>query len=130
MPLESFRSRAMLLKLETTEGVDSVPTAALNAFQLFDGSSGVAGDVIERQLDRPFFTNDPFVVANPRAFVQGGFEIVPPAEPGHATNGIAAVDVLLWRPRCAACRAQPCLASGPGCNTCSCRSRCRWRPVK
>lgn len=95
MPLESFRSRAMLLKLETTEGVDSVPTAALNAFQLFDGSSGVAGDVVERQLDRPFFTHDPFVVANPRAFTQGGFEIVPPAVPGDATAGIAAVDALL-----------------------------------
>lgn len=95
MPLESFRSRALLLKLETTEGTDSVPTAALNAFQLFDGSSGVAGDVVERALDRPFYTNDPFVVANPRAFVQGSFEIVPPAVPGNVTTGIAAVDALL-----------------------------------
>lgn len=95
MPLESFRSRAMLLKLETTEGVDSTPTAALNAFQLFDGSSGVAGDVVEREIDRPFYSHNPFVVANPRAFIQGGFEIVPPAVPGNVTTGIAAVDALL-----------------------------------
>lgn len=95
MPLESFRSRAMLLKLETTEGVDATPTAALNAFQLFDGSSGVAGDVVERDIDRPFYSHNPFVVANPRAWITGSFEIVPPVDPGHATDGIAAVDALL-----------------------------------
>lgn len=95
MPLESFRSRALLLKLETTEGTDSVPTPALDAFQLFDGRSGVTGDVVEREIDRPYFTNAPFVIANPRAFIEGSFEIVPPTTPGDATNGIAAVDPLL-----------------------------------
>ena len=95
MPLESFRSRALLLKVETTEGTDAVPTAALDAFQLFDGSSGVTGDVVEREIDRPYFTNNPFVVANPRAFIEGSFEIVPPAVPGNATTGIAAIDTLL-----------------------------------
>lgn len=95
MPLESFRSRALLLKTETVEGTDSVPTPALDAFQLFEGSSGVAGDVVEREIDRPFFTNNPFVVANPRAFIEGSFEIVPPAVPGNVTTGIAAVDALL-----------------------------------
>ena len=95
MPLESFRSRALLLKVETTEGTDSVPTAALDAFQLFDGSSGVTGDVVEREIDRPFFTNTPFVVANPRAFIEGSFEIVPPSVPGNAVTGIASTDALL-----------------------------------
>ena len=95
MPLESFRSRALLLKVETTEGTDAVPTAALDAFQLFDGSSGVTGDVVEREIDRPYFTNNPFVVANPRAFIEGSFEIVPPAVPGNVTTGIAAIDALL-----------------------------------
>lgn len=95
MPLESFRSRALLLKTETVEGTDSIPTAALNAFQLFNGSSGVTGDVVERELDRPFFTNTPFVVANPRAFIEGSFEIAPPAVPGNATTGIPGVDALL-----------------------------------
>ncbi len=95
MSLESFRNRALLLRLETVEGTDSIPTAALHAFQLFDGSSGVEGDVVDREIDRPFFTNSPFVVANPRAFIEGSFEIVPPTMPGDATNGIAAVDALL-----------------------------------
>lgn len=95
MALESFRRRALLLKLETTEGTDAVPTAALNAFQLFEGSSGVAADVVERSIDRPYFTNDPFVVANRRAFIEGGFEIVPPAAPGVAVTGVAAIDALL-----------------------------------
>lgn len=95
MPLESFRSRALLLKIETVEGTDSVPTPALDAFQLFEGSSGVTGDVVEREIDRPFFTNNPFVVANPRAFIEGSFEIVPPAVPGNVTTGIAAVEPLL-----------------------------------
>jgi hypothetical protein len=95
MPLNSFRERALLLKVESTEGTDAVPTPALDAFQLFDGSSGVAGDVVEREIDRPYFTNNPFVVANPRAFIEGSFEIVPPAVPGNVTTGIAAIDALL-----------------------------------
>lgn len=90
--LEAFKNRALLLKLETVEGTDAVPTTLLNAFQIFDGKSSVAADQIERNIDRPFFTNNPFVLANLRAIIEGGVEIVPPAAPG--TNP-AAVDALL-----------------------------------
>lgn len=77
--LEYFKRRGLLLKIETTEGTDAVPTPALDAFQVFDGSSGIDSDKIERDVDRPFFTHNPFVNTNLRGFVEGGFEIVPPA---------------------------------------------------
>lgn len=77
--LEYFKRRGLLLKIETTEGTDATPVAATDAFQIFDGSSGIESDKIERPVDRPFFTHDPFVNTNLRGFVEGGFEIVPPA---------------------------------------------------
>jgi hypothetical protein len=79
MPLERFKNRALLLKVEATEGTDAAPAAATDAFQLMDGSSGVLSEKIERTIDRPFFTHDPFVNTNIRAFIEGGFEIVPPS---------------------------------------------------
>lgn len=95
MSLEPFKQRALLLKVETTEGTDAVPTAGLNAFQLFEGKSSVTGATVERSIDRPFFSHDPFVMANLRASVEGSFEIVPPSTPGDVTLGIASVDALL-----------------------------------
>jgi hypothetical protein len=92
--LEYFKNRALLLKLEATEGTDAVPTPDADAFQLLDGSSGVDGDKIERTLDRPYFTHDPFVVTNLRGFVEGKFEVVPPAGP-HINTSKASVDALL-----------------------------------
>jgi hypothetical protein len=92
--LERFRNRALLLKVEATEGVDALPVPATDAFQLFDGSSGLTGETVERMVDRPFFTHDPFVVTSSRGFVEGGFEMVPPTG---AYTGVtkAAVDALL-----------------------------------
>lgn len=92
--LESFKNRALLLKLEGVEGTDAVPTPALDALQLFDGSSGIESDKVERPVDRPFFGHDPFVNTNLRGFVEGGFEIVPPS--AALTSGSkASVDALL-----------------------------------
>lgn len=92
--LESFKNRALLLKVETTEGTDAVPTAALDAFQLFDGKSGLISDKIERPIDRPFFGHDPFVNVNLRGFVEGAFEIAPPTGTYSATTK-AGIDALL-----------------------------------
>lgn len=92
--LERFKNRALLLKLEVTEGVDPVPTPGADAFQLFDGTSGLMGDKVERPIDRPFFTHDPFVLTNVRGFIEGGFEIVPPAGAYTAATK-ASVDALL-----------------------------------
>jgi hypothetical protein len=79
MSLEKFRNRALLLKVETTEGTDATPTAGADAFQLFDGASGLTADKIERPIDRPFLGNTPFVNSNIRGFIEGACEIVPPA---------------------------------------------------
>ena len=92
--LESFKNRALLLKLEAVEGTDALPTPALDAFQLFDGTSGLLSDRIERPVDRPFFGSDPFVNTNFRGFIEGGFELVPPATPVSGTSK-ASIDALL-----------------------------------
>jgi hypothetical protein len=90
--LEYFSRRALLLKVETTEGTDATPTAGTNAFQLMDGKSAIEFDKVERKLDRPFFTGDPFGISNARGTIDGGFEIVPPGAPG---TDVAAVDAML-----------------------------------
>ena len=92
--LEYFKNRGLLLKLETTEGLDASPVPASDAFQLLDGSSGIDSDRIEREVDRPFFTHDPFVVTRLRGYVQGKFEVVPPVGP-HISTSKASVDALL-----------------------------------
>lgn len=93
--LERFKNRALLLKVEVTEGTDAVPAPATDAFQLFDGSSGLMSEKIERMVDRPFFTHDPFVNTNIRGFIEGGFEIVPPDVSPYTAASKASVDALL-----------------------------------
>lgn len=92
--LENFKRRGLLLKVETVEGTDAAPVTSADAFQLFDGQSGITSDKIERPVDRPFFGHDSFVNANLRGFIEGGFEIVPPAAP-YSGSSKAAVDALL-----------------------------------
>jgi hypothetical protein len=93
--LEFFKTRGLALKLEVTEGVDSVPTGALNGIMILDGSSGTEFDKVERNIDRPFFTNNRFAVANRRAFIEGTVEIYPPATPGIVTTDTPHIDPLL-----------------------------------
>jgi hypothetical protein len=82
--LESFKKRGVMIAIEAVENVDQVPVAATNGFQLFEGQSGTEFDTVERPIDRPHFTNDPFSVANKRAFIEGNFELYPPTTPGAA----------------------------------------------
>lgn len=93
MSLEQFKNRALLLKVESVEGTDATPAAGTDAFQLFDGTSGLMSDKVERPIDRPFLGHKPFVNTNLRGFIEGGFEIVCPA----ITDGTskAAIDALL-----------------------------------
>jgi hypothetical protein len=90
--LESFSRRALLLKVESTEGTDATPAAATDAFDLFDGKSAIEFDKVERKRDRPYFTGDGFGVSNMRGTIDGGFEIVPPDAPG---TDLAACDAML-----------------------------------
>lgn len=95
--LEFFRRRAVLLKAEVTEGVDSVPVAATDGFRLFEGTSSTEFDAVERAADKPHFGNDEFVVSNRRATISGGFELTPPSAPGAAAaTGNAAAERVLF----------------------------------
>lgn len=93
--LEQFKKRGVAVKIETTPGVDAVPTGAANGVMLFNGSSGTEIDKIERPVDRPFLGGNPFVVGGKRAFIEGEFELYPPATPGAATTSSADCEVLL-----------------------------------
>lgn len=93
--LEQFRKRLLTLKQETTEGTDALPTALANAILLMEGQSSTEGDIVERDIDRAFFTNRPFSFANKRAMVEGMFELFPPTTPGAASNSDAACAPLL-----------------------------------
>jgi len=80
--IEPFTSRGLALKRETTEGTDAAPTAALNAFQILDGSSKIVADSIDRNIDRPFFNARRPRSTNFRGQINGNVEVVPPQNPG------------------------------------------------
>jgi hypothetical protein len=93
--LDKFKRRGVAIKLEVTEGVDSIPAAATNGVLLFDGTSGTEFDKIERPVDTLYFTNNPFLVGNKRAFIEGTFELYPPLTPGAAATSSCDNEVLL-----------------------------------
>lgn len=82
--LTPFQQRGFAFKIETTEGVDSGPTSALNAIQLLDGSAMVESDVLERNLDRTAFGAKPATLTNKRAMIRGNIELIGNATPGNA----------------------------------------------
>lgn len=90
--LDFFTKRGVVGKLEVTEGTDSLPLPNTDGLLLLDGSWGTEFDTVERPVDRPFFTNDPFSVVNKRGFIEGQFELFSPALPGTEP---AECDVLL-----------------------------------
>lgn len=94
--LQQFKRRGFTFKVEVTEGTDAAPLAATDGIMLLNGQSGTEFDKIERAIDRPFFTNNPFGVANKRAFIEGDWELIPPATPGIAgpTAGIPGESLL------------------------------------
>lgn len=93
--LESFKQRGLALALRASAAVPGTPSAAANGVLLFNGTSGTEIDKIERPIDRPFLTGQPFAVGAKRAFIEGEFELYPPAKPGAATESDAACGVLL-----------------------------------
>lgn len=93
--LDFFKKRGVIVKVEPTEGTDSVPVVGTDGVLLLNGKSGTEFDKKERNVDRDVFTNNPFVVANKRGFIEGEFELFPPATPGAASTSSAACEVLL-----------------------------------
>lgn len=80
--LTPFKQRGLALAVRANANVPAVPTPAANGVMLFNGTSGTEIDQIDRPVDRPFFGGQPFVVGNKRAFIEGEFELYPPATPG------------------------------------------------
>lgn len=80
--LEKFDQRGLLMAVAGTSLL-----ANTHGIQLLDGSSGREFDKGERNIDRTHLGGRPFYKKNKRAFVQGGIEITPPVQPGHATDG-------------------------------------------
>ncbi|WP_295937042.1 hypothetical protein [uncultured Xanthomonas sp.] len=93
--LEPFKRRGLALALRTAANTPVVPTAAANGVLLFNGTSGTEFDKVERPIDRPYFTGQPFAVGAKRAFIEGEFELYPPATPGGAATSDADCSVLL-----------------------------------
>jgi hypothetical protein len=75
-----FVNRAIVLGPQPDAAIDPGLAPAANTFQLIDGKSSTEFDKVERKIDRPFFTNTPFGVANKRAKIEGTFELTPPVE--------------------------------------------------
>ncbi|WP_459062121.1 hypothetical protein [Stenotrophomonas sp. PSU-St15] len=93
--LESFKRRGLALALRASASVPTVPTASADGVLLFNGSSGTEFDKIERPVDRPFLTGQPFAVGAKRAFIEGEFELFPPTKPGAAADSDAVCAPLL-----------------------------------
>ena len=95
--LEQFTKRGLAVALRAggTPGVPVIPLPASNGVMLFNGQSGTEFDPIEREVDRPFFGGTPFAVGAKRAFIEGEFELYPPATPGAAATSDADCGVLL-----------------------------------
>lgn len=93
--LESFKRRGLALALRANPNNPAAVSAATNGVLLFNGTSGTEFDKIERPIDRPFLTGQPFAVGSKRGFIEGEFELYPPTTPGAAAGGDADCGVLL-----------------------------------
>lgn len=95
--LDYFTKVFIAMKAESAEGTDAAPSTSVNTFDLYDVTIGTEFDKVERKRDRPYFTGEAFIVANKRAFVEGGFELCPPVTPGDATSaGNVPCEVVLF----------------------------------
>ena len=93
--LEPFKRRGLALAVRAAAGSPVVPAPATNGVLLFTGTSGTEFDKIERPIDRPFLTGQPFAVGARRAYIEGEFELYPPTSPGGAADSDPDCGVLL-----------------------------------
>lgn len=83
--LKSYQARTMQLKIETTEGVDAVPTAALNTMRVMDLSARVESDTLDRNYDRTVFGGKAASLIRKRGIVSGMIELIGAAAAGDAS---------------------------------------------
>lgn len=75
-PIQLYESRTLLLKVETTAGVDAVPTGLANAMVTMEGTVAVEADKLERKVDLAYLGADPFVLIGKRATVEFDFDLI------------------------------------------------------
>lgn len=80
----SAKRQILLLKMETTSGTDSVPTAASNAILASNFSVTPEADKIGRPVDRPYFGGFRHTLANFRVVIEFDFEMVGSSTVGNA----------------------------------------------
>lgn len=83
--IDTYQTRQILLKVETTPGTDAGPVGASDSMLSFDGTVSIEADRLDRSPDRPFFGADPFLLVHKRATVEFSFELI-----GNATVGNSA----------------------------------------
>lgn len=93
--LEKFNRRALALAMQVADGTPVAPSTTTDGVRLYNGQSGTEHDSEAEEYDRPFFSGDEMVLTNHRAFISGGFRLLPPTAPGHATNGAMPGQALL-----------------------------------
>lgn len=93
--LESFTRRTLLLKHESTEGVDAMPVPGTDAIRLFEGTGSTQITPIERNADKAHFGANAFVAGTEVANIGGTFELYPPPTPGAAATSDASAALVL-----------------------------------
>lgn len=82
---DQFDLRALLLKIEGTEGTDAAPIPSADTLQIINGSGSLSTEQLEREIDRPFFGGREAIRINKRMEWAGDIELV-----GAASSGTAA----------------------------------------
>jgi hypothetical protein len=80
-----FGTRQILFKLETTEGVDPIPTGAANALLTFEADLSIETDTPSRMPDRAYFTSEDKIDVGGRAKISFQADLL-----GAATAGTSA----------------------------------------
>lgn len=87
--LDFFKKRNLMIVPQPTQGVVPAFNPAQDGFRFYDGASSTEFDKVEQPVDKAFFGNDPFGVANKRVKIEGDFDLYPPATPGGAATSDA-----------------------------------------
>jgi hypothetical protein len=85
MSIQTFNTRQILVKLETTSGVDSAPVGATDSMLSYNGNVSIEADKLERDIDRPFLGANPFLLVHKRATVEFEIDLI-----GNSTVGNSA----------------------------------------
>ncbi len=104
MPQLKWKSKTLLAKIETTYGVDPVPTGAANAILATDVTfTPMDGEDVTRNLERPYLGGDPSIPVAVRSVLQFTVELV-----GSGTLGTAPA----WGPLIRACAVAQVVTAG------------------